>query len=195
MLIAISDDLSDLVAVDHYEVVGSTFTYRGSYPLLSHGVASVGRIIALSESRRIAIEHNTGSNTESANRTLSYSLDSPPQTMRGLFFDTSVNDCNGYTKALFRHNSFTNNTEMIVINGQADTPVLERYSLGTTSTTLLGSATLDNYLYTKLTTELSADQQSILVYGIKRVNTLSDFIQIRSASNLQDITFEKRYFD
>lgn len=84
---------------------------------------------------------------------------------------------------------------MIVVNGLDDTPVLERYELGTSNTTLVGSAVLENFLYTKLTLQLSADQQQILIYGIKKSSTLSDVIQIRSAANLNDIIFEKKYFD
>ena len=77
---------------------------------------------------------------------------------------------------------------MIVINGLSDTPILERYSFGF-SNTKLGTAPLTNFLYTKLSARLSADEQSVLIYGIKQTNTLSDMIQIRSASNLKDITF------
>ena len=63
------------------------------------------------------------------------------------------------------------------------------------SATLVSTAYVENYIYTKLAIELSANKQNVLVYGIKRTTTLVDCIQIRSSTNLGDITFEKIYFD
>ena len=192
LFFAVSDDLTDLVTLDYYEIVGTVLNYRGSYPLTRKGVATLEKVIVLPGDRQVSIDYNNGIQTLMA----SFSMDAAPQQMKGLFYDQTLSDCNDYTNALFRKNNFTNSTEMIVINGlDIDLPVLERYQLGNSSTTLLASAPLTDFLYTKLTAELSADQQQVLIYGIKKNKTLSDVIQIRSAANPQDIIFEKKYFD
>ena len=67
-----------------------------------------------------------------------------------MFYDATLLDCNGYSNALFRFNNVTNKTEMIVINGLEDTPVLERFSFEGTTANLENTAYVENYIYTKL---------------------------------------------
>jgi hypothetical protein len=193
VLLAVGDDLNELVVLDYYQVVGQALLYRGSFPLVSNGSSSAGRVIVLPNANIVSID-----SLGWTRRTLTYDLDEAPQKMQGLFYDATTQDCNGYSNALFRVNSFTNVSEMVIVNGVADTPVLERYSFGVENAkaTLLGSSELTGYSYHKLATELSANGQSVLVSGIKKTNvTLSNVLQIRSSANLKDVTFEKVYFD
>ena len=80
-------------------------------------------------------------------------------------------------------------TEMIAINGLEATPVIERFQFYNNTARLVSTAYIENYLYTKLSIELSTDTENIIVYGIKKTNTLVNCIQIRSSTNLGDITF------
>ena len=83
---------------------------------------------------------------------------------------------------------------MIVVNGLTDTPRMQRYQFNGQAK-MEGNATLSYFLYTKLSTQLTADKQNVLIYGIKQNKTLADHIQIRNANNLKDITLDIKYFD
>lgn len=135
--------------------------YLGSYPLLNNGMADIRKVIILPNHDTITIDYTS--------KRVTYNMTAPPQEIRGIFYDSVLNDCNGYSDAIFRFNVNTNKKELIVVNGLSDTPVLERYAFSDTSNSLSlqGSAVLSGFTYADLTPEFSLDRQSVLVSGIK----------------------------
>lgn len=76
----------------------------GSYPLIFNGTAALSKVIVLPNSDKIFIEYVSSSNS----RTITFNMASPPQQLRGHFYDASTLDCSGYTNGLFRINPSNN---------------------------------------------------------------------------------------
>ena len=57
LVVAVGDDLTNLIALDYYELSSNSLNYRGSYSLLNNGTAKVGRLVVLSTSGRIHIHY------------------------------------------------------------------------------------------------------------------------------------------
>ena len=57
ILLAASDDLADLTVIDYYSVTNKVLNYVGSFPLVSNGTASAGRVVVLPTQKKITIDY------------------------------------------------------------------------------------------------------------------------------------------
>jgi hypothetical protein len=197
MLVATGDDPTELVSLDYYALVGTALVYQGTFPLLNHGTVDLRRVILLPTVGALSIDYGITNNVTITPQTVTYNLSSPPQQIRGHFYDATLQDCSGYLNALFRFNNASNSREMIVINALNLHPIFERYPFTETTVPLLplaASATLSDYVFTKMEAYFDQQQQNLLIYGIQQNSTdLSDTVHIRNANNL-DATFTQSFF-
>lgn len=57
LVVAVGDDLTNLIAYDYYQIVGQSLNYKGSYSLLNNGTAKIGRTVVLPTSQKIHIDY------------------------------------------------------------------------------------------------------------------------------------------
>ena len=108
MLVATGDDYSELVSLDYYKLVNTTFVYQGTFPLLNQGSVDFRRIILIPTINVLTIDYGATYNSTVTPQTVTYNLTKPPQQLRGHFYDATAKDCSGYFNALFRLNNATN---------------------------------------------------------------------------------------